>query len=57
MSAILCDEKQNIEAKSVAINDKNFPDFCFRFYVKEHFDTNKDGKLSDRERSDVISIN
>ena len=40
MSAILFGGKQNIEAKSVAINDDNFPDFCFQLYVKERFDTN-----------------
>ncbi len=55
-SAFLFGEKQGIEAKSVAINDKNFPDFCFQLYVKERFDTNDDGKLSDRERADVTEI-
>ena len=56
MSAFLFGGKQNIEAKSVAINDDNFPDFCFQLYVKERFDTNEDGKLSDSERADVTGI-
>ncbi len=44
-------------AKSVAINDENFPDFYFRVFVKNSFDKNKDGKLSDKERAAVTEIN
>ena len=57
MSAILFGEKQNIEAKSVAINDDNFPDFYFQVFIKNSFDTNKDGKLSDKERAAITEIN
>ncbi len=57
MSAILFGGKQNIEAKSVAINDDNFPDFYFQVFIKNSFDTNKDGKLSDKERAAVTEIN
>ncbi len=57
MSAILFGEKQNIEAKSVAINDDNFPDFYFQVFIKNSFDTNNDGKLSDKERAAVTEIN
>ena len=57
MSAFLFGGKQNIEAKSVAINDDNFPDFCFQLYVKERFDTNEDGKLSDSERAKCKQYN
>ena len=56
MSVILFVEKQNIEAKSVAINDDNFPDFYFQVFVKNSFDKNKDGKLSDKERAAVTTI-
>ena len=57
MSAILFGEKQNIEAKSVAINDDNFPDFYFQVFIKNSFDTNKDGKLSDKECAAITEIN
>ena len=57
MSAFLFGEKQNIEAKSVAINDDNFPDFYFQVFIKNSFDTNKDGKLNDKERAAVTEIN
>ncbi len=57
MSAFLFGEKQDIEAKSVAINDDNFPDFYFQVFIKNSFDTNKDGKLSDKERAAVTEIN
>ena len=56
MSAILFGKKQNIEAKSVAINDDNFPDFYFQVFIKNSFDTNKDGKLSDKECAAVTFI-
>ncbi len=57
MSAFLFGEKQNIQAKSVAINDDNFPDFYFQVFIKNSFDTNKDGKLSDKERAAITEIN
>ena len=57
MSAFLFGEKQNIQAKSVAINDDNFPDFYFQVFIKNSFDTNKDGKLSDKECAAVTEIN
>lgn len=43
-------------SKTVAINEKNFPDTNFRSYVSENFDTNKDGKLSKKERKAVTKI-
>ena len=57
ISAFLFGEKQNMEAKSVAINDDNFPDFYFQVFIKNSFDTNKDGKLSDKECAAVTEIN
>ena len=57
ISAFLFGEKQNMEAKSVAINDDNFPDFYFQVFIKNSFDTNKDGKLSDKERAAITEIN
>lgn len=43
-------------AKSVAINDENFPEYYFQIYVKNHFDKNKDGKLSEKERNAVTEL-
>lgn len=48
--------RHDADAKSIAIDDKNFPDFYFQTYVKKKFDTNKDGKLSDKERKAVTEI-
>lgn len=39
------------EAAGVAINETNFPDPNFRAHVKQVFDTNSDGYLSDAERN------
>ena len=36
-------------AGDVAINATNFPDAVFRKYVSENYDSNKDGKLSQKE--------
>lgn len=44
------------EAKSIPINEKTFLDFHFRHYVKKHYDTNQDGKLSEKERNAVTEI-
>lgn len=44
------------EAKSIPINEKTFLDFYFRHYVKKHYDTNQDGKLSEKERNAVTEI-
>ena len=43
-------------AGDVAINRANFPDKVFRAYVKERFDTDGDGKLSQAEINAVESI-
>ena len=39
------------DAASVAINETNFPDPNFRAHVKQVFDTNADGYLSEAERN------
>lgn len=44
------------EAKSIPIIEKTFFDFYFRHYVKKHYDTNGDGKLSEKERNAVTEI-
>ena len=41
---------------NVAINETNFPDSVFRNYVKEEFDTNKDGYLDKAEIQSVQMI-
>ena len=41
---------------SVAISSANFPDPEFRSYVRENFDKNNDGSLSDTEISNVKNI-
>ena len=41
--------------EKVAINDKNFPDPVFQEFVKQ-YDTDKDDKLSEKERNAVTSI-
>ena len=43
-------------AGDVEINEKNFPDEKFRDYVKENFDTDWDGFLSDYEISESTKI-
>ena len=40
----------------LAINEKNFPDANFRAYIKEKFDTDKTGFLTDAERLAVKEI-
>lgn len=40
----------------VAINKKNFPDKTFRGYIREEFDKNKDGKLSQREINKATNL-
>lgn len=40
----------------VEISEKNFPDEIFRTYVKEQFDEDKDGFLSESERDGVENI-
>ncbi|MBP5417905.1 MAG: leucine-rich repeat protein, partial [Clostridiales bacterium] len=40
----------------LAINEKNFPDANFRAYIKEKFDTDKSGWLTNTERLAVRSI-
>ena len=44
-------------AGDVAINATNFPDEIFRQYVKDNFDTNKDGKLDSKEIANAKYIN
>ena len=51
------DVTANEEQKGVAIDEKNFPDETFRSYVKENFDSDDDGYLSDEEINHVDSLN
>ena len=44
-------------AGDVAINATNFPDVIFRQYIKDNFDTNKDGKLNSKEIANATSMN
>ena len=44
------------EAKSIPLNSDTFPDDFFMTYVEYNFDTNEDGKLSDKERKAVTEI-
>ena len=44
-------------AGDVAINATNFPDAIFRQYIKDNFDTNKDGKLNSKEIANATSMN
>ena len=41
----------------VAIDEANFPDSVFREYVRNSYDTDSDGVLSDAEIADITSIN
>lgn len=45
-----------IPAKLLSIDETNFPDDVFRAYIKDNFDTNKDGGLSQREINRVLNI-
>ena len=44
-------------ATNVAINSTNFPDKAFRSYIKENFDINGDGSLSESEIENATYIN
>ena len=44
------------EAKSIPLDSDTFPDDFFMTYVEYNFDTNEDGKLSDKERKAVTEI-
>ena len=46
----------NAKTKAVKINEKNFPDMYFRYYIKNSFDKNEDNKLSAKERKSVKKI-
>ncbi len=43
--------------EGVKINESNFPDGSFRAFVKENFDTDGNGILSDSERRSVSDLN
>lgn len=45
-----------VNAASVNINSKNFPDRFFRQYVKMSFDKNEDGRLSGKEIEKITEI-
>ena len=47
---------RNAFAADVEINATNFPDEVFRSYVGDHFDSDKDGKLSEEEINAVREI-
>lgn len=40
-------------AKSVSLNETNFPDDAFRDHLKNNYDTNKDSILSDKELKNI----
>ncbi len=44
------------DAKSVKIDEDNFPNDYFMVYIRSKFDTNDDGKLSEKERNAVTEI-
>lgn len=47
----------NIYAADININAKTFPDLYFREYIKQIYDIDGNGKLSDAERNSVKEIN
>ncbi len=47
---------QMVRAEEVAINETNFPDNTFRYFILDHFDSDKNEILSDNEIQSVITI-
>ena len=47
---------EKIQDNGIEINNKTFPDENFSRYIRENFDKNKDGKLSDDEIANVTYI-
>lgn len=53
---IWCCAVSQVSAAGTKITKKNFPDNFFRIYVKEEFDKNQDGILSDSEKKKVKNL-
>ncbi len=56
LAIMICVMIPAFAAEDVAINSENFPDAAFRSYISQSFDGDKDGILSDYERSNVKMI-
>ena len=54
--AVLYCQRIEGRAASVKLNEKNFPEFFFRYYIGVLYDENEDGELSDAERAKVTEI-
>ncbi|MDE6476564.1 MAG: MBG domain-containing protein, partial [Erysipelotrichaceae bacterium] len=59
--ARILEEKEESQTKEsttgeVEINDTNFPDYDFSSYIREQFDSNRDGILSREELNNVTKI-
>lgn len=50
------EDTDTVTGDGIAINSLNFPDEGFREYVKENFDSNGDGALSEEEIADVTEV-
>lgn len=47
VAGILYYNATGVEAASIKLNEKNFPEEYFRYYLSCLYDLNEDGKLSD----------
>ena len=55
-SDIIEEEDSDVEAAGVALNSANFPDSAFRTFVKNKYDRDDNGYLSDSEISSVTNL-
>lgn len=55
-NANLPEVRFHLLAKNIAIDESNFPDGNFRFYVAEHLDSSANGSL-DRREADIKTLN
>ncbi|MBR6322670.1 MAG: hypothetical protein IKR59_07355 [Lachnospiraceae bacterium] len=56
LAAVFSGTRSAYAAGSIPINIAGFPDPCFREYVIENFDTNRDNKLSEQEISRITRV-
>lgn len=56
LGSLLFIMSKTADAKTININDKSFPDTYFQEFVSATMDKNGDGKLSDKEREAVKTI-